>query len=58
MDKELGIPGCLGQITKWHSEYCSSECSMAALCVLLVMGSYLRQGPVVPPIQELPEQEY
>lgn len=57
MDKELGIPGCLGQITKWHCEYCSSECSMAALCVLLVMGAYLREGPGVPPSLEAPDQE-
>lgn len=57
MDRELGIPGCLGQITKWHSEYCSTECSMAALCVLLVMGSYLQQGPGVPPFPESQEHD-
>ena len=37
------VPNCLGQIKKWHSEYCSSECKMAAICVLIVMDVWIKE---------------
>ncbi len=44
-------PGCLGQMAKRYCRFCSEECSVAALCVLMVMGEYMRQDRRVPPSQ-------
>ncbi|MEE8373538.1 MAG: hypothetical protein V3R87_07470 [Dehalococcoidia bacterium] len=58
MAKEIRIPSCLGQMAQWYCEYCSTECPLAALCSLLVMGDHLRKDSEVPPFKDLTEQDY
>lgn len=36
-------PGCLGHMAKKYCKYCSERCPNTALCVLLLMGEYLRE---------------
>lgn len=36
---------CLGRMVERHSEYCSSECPLAARCALLAMDDYMRTHP-------------
>ncbi len=40
MSREITIPGCLGEIRRWYSEYCSVDCRLAALCCLVVMCDF------------------
>jgi len=58
MAKEIRIPSCLGQMARWYCRYCSAECRLAALCALLGMGDYMRQGPRVQPFQDSLDQDY
>ncbi len=47
---------CLGQMAKRHCEYCSTECPVAARCVLLVMDVYMRKHPEILSSQDPFEQ--
>jgi hypothetical protein len=35
-------PECLGQLALRYCRHCSERCPVTALCVLLLMGEYLR----------------
>ncbi|MBM3157954.1 MAG: hypothetical protein FJ004_11820 [Chloroflexi bacterium] len=35
-------PECLGQMAQRYCRHCSERCPVTALCVLLLMGEYLR----------------
>jgi ferredoxin len=48
-------PGCLGQMAQRYCGYCSERCPVTALCVLILMGEYLRCDLKVPPSQESTE---
>jgi len=41
--KQVISPDCLGQMHRYYARYCSEGCPVSALCVLLVMGEYLRR---------------
>jgi len=45
-------PDCLGQMPKRYCRYCSEICPISALCVLMVMGEYLRHDHEAPPPKE------
>jgi len=45
-------PGCLGQMAQKYCKYCSERCPITALCVLILMGEYLRRDQRVTPSEE------
>jgi hypothetical protein len=40
--RQVTNPGCLGQMAQRYCKYCSERCPITALCVLILMGEYLR----------------
>gem|GEM_PF-3566818 len=40
---QITSPGCLGQMAQKYCKYCSERCPITALCVLILMGEYLRR---------------
>lgn len=55
MAKQNETPSCLGHIAELYCEYCSTKCTMTALCVFLVMGEYLWGRPMMPPFRDSTE---
>ncbi len=49
MSREISIPGCLGEIRRWYSEYCSVDCRLAALCCLVAMCEHHMSEETAPP---------
>jgi len=50
--RQLTNPGCLGQMAQRYCRYCSERCPITALCVLILMGEYLRRDLKMPSSQE------
>ena len=53
--RQLTNPGCLGQMAQRYCSYCSERCPITALCVLTLMGEYLRRDHTISPSQESTE---
>jgi len=49
---------CLGQIAERYSMYCSDKCPKAGICVVIVMGYYLRQVVPGAPLEESRDGQY
>jgi hypothetical protein len=57
MAKKHRIPGCLGQLRHRYCRYCSSDCPLTALCVLLFLEYRQRKNYQMPKFEGQFEQD-